>query len=70
MRFENARAALQHAKTFHQQLGDFYHSLSPQVTQPKAKLLLDYIINGAITSLGGSARHCVRSTYIVWQNKA
>lgn len=43
MRFENARSAMQHAKTFHQQLGDFYHSLSSQVTQPKAKLLLDYI---------------------------
>jgi rubrerythrin len=74
MRFENARVALQHAKTFHQQLGDFYHSLSPQVTQPKAKLLLDYIIHqerslvDALSAFKSSSPKGVLDTWLQYTN--
>ena len=43
MRFEQTKDVLEHARSFHQRISDFYHDLSDQTGQQRLKLLLDYM---------------------------
>lgn len=43
MRFEQTKDVLEHARSFHQRVSDFYHRLSDQTDQQRLKLLLDYM---------------------------
>lgn len=43
MRFEQTKDVLEHARSFHQRVGDFYQDLSDHTEQQRLKLLLDYM---------------------------
>ena len=43
MRFEQTKDVLEHARSFHQRVGDFYRDLSDHTEKQRLKLLLDYM---------------------------
>jgi rubrerythrin len=44
MKFEQTNDLIDHAKSFHQLIGEYYQSLEQKTENPRLKMLLDYLI--------------------------
>ena len=42
--FETARDVIDHVETFHQDMGDYYQQLESSISQPRVKMLLQFLV--------------------------